>query len=450
MSCSNTALQLGRSTAAVLAENVPEEEEIKEDVKEGECQDVAKYLGKQLGVDDIEISAVDLDGPAATGGNGHGHEGGGHGRGMGGHGGGRGAGSRGRTPPKSQEAVKQKDAESKEGKEVKLPDVVGKGNKDMTHEELLAWVRNMDGHVRRLEQDVARLQQNEKTALKQTQELTRENTALKQDLMTKTEEIKQINARVQRVETAPDVKALAAQVSAEAAPQLSMRGPGPKETFVLLITGMPEAKGWKMDDHGQIMQVLKEFKCANGITRAERLGRRVREHRGGGRFVLVECTEECAHSIRDAAVEMNKKGIAVRPAKQGFRQARKAALPSLRPPGLDAVASAPPLRPAHMQPPAQAHHPAQLVPVCRQFQRGECTYGRQCRYQHVLVCFDYAGGQRCRFANQSGRGCKFAHVRWDGTGDDQGWNDAAAWRRDDRGRHAGVGMALWPSGHGRH
>ena len=54
MSCSNTALQLGRSTAAVLAENVPEE--IKEDVKEGERQDLANYLGKQLGVDMISKS----------------------------------------------------------------------------------------------------------------------------------------------------------------------------------------------------------------------------------------------------------------------------------------------------------------------------------------------------------------------------------------------------------
>ena len=269
------------------------------------------------------------------------------------------------------------------------------------------------------------------------------------------------------MEARPEIKALAAEVAAgigldamQAAPVVP-QARAPAQTFLMLVTGMPEAKEWEVEEFDQIRRTMIGYRCGEGILRAERLGRRQRGHRGMGRFVLMECTEECAHNIRNAVADMNKDGMAVRPAKQGFRRQRA---PLLLPPGVigeqaaDQVpAQAAPLQaaaPVAVQPPAQGQAPVQAdkapAPVCKQFQRGECTYGRQCRYQHVRVCFDYAGGQRCKFANQSGRGCKFVHVRWDGTSEDQGWNDASAWRRDDRGRHAGVGMALWPSGHGRH
>ena len=324
-----------------------------------------------------------------------------------------------------------------------------------TLEELTALVLTLDEGMQNLIGQVKKLTENEKAATKQLQEISRENTALKQELKTKEAVLTTINARVARLEARPEIKALAAEVAADIGLDAMQAAPvvpqarAPAQTFLMLVTGMPEAKEWEADDFDQIRRTMIGYRCGEGILRAERLGRRQRGHRGMGRFVLMECTEECAHIIRNAVADMNKDGMAVRPAKQGFRRQRGPARrePGLLPPGVLAAdhgpAQAAPLQaaaPVAVQPPAQGQAPVQAdkapAPVCRLFQKGECTYGRQCRYQHVRVCFDYAGGQRCRFANQSGRGCKFVHVRWDGAGDDQGWNDASAWRRDDLGTAA--------------
>ena len=232
---------------------------------------------------------------------------------------------------------------------------------------------------------------------------------------------------------------------------------------VFLITGMKEAEEWNRDDGEQIEEHLRMFGCAEGISRVERLGRRQRNHPGGGRFILAEFSEVGAQRLREAKESMEKKGIRVRVAEGNFRF--RAARPQLRrappvgPSAPSANAHAGPLVPPGLSqgdvepPPANSGvQRGQAKVVCKSFQKGECPDVRRCEHAHVRVCIDFANSGRCRFGDKTGNGCRFHHIKWDEDVGGSEWRGANKWnraRRSSRDRNRDVRGMAPPSGHGR-
>ena len=247
---------------------------------------------------------------------------------------------------------------------------------------------------------------------------------------------------------------------------------------------MREAKEWEVNEEEDMRQVLSQYQCNKGIVRIERLGRRKPQHKGGGRFVLAEYQDEHVPALMANKLALERKGIAVRKAKDGFRYPPKrprrssiarAAMYSAR----DGFGSAVQSRRVSLTVPgmeAQVQQGGQEdqkqsvgqeeqkqnegKKLCLAFQRGKCDV-EGCADEHVRICFDYSEGRACRFGDEAGNGCRFAHRRWDGSK----WRQASAWNKDrgagrvppgfgDRRRDQGGGGEyistwVWPSGHGR-
>ena len=292
-----------------------------------------------------------------------------------------------------------------DGREVKTMSVEG------LQDLLKGVVEKMDAM-----QEQMNLLLGEKNMIKrQLDMLSKKNAEVKQELSAQESAFKSLAERVKATETKGAITAVAQQVAKDVANMPPLP--------VLLITGLKEAEDWEQDEGAHIMGYLQSFGCADGVTRVERLGRRVRHHKGGGRFILAECTEAGAQRLRGAASRLEKKGVGVRVSNRGFRAERpkpvaQASRASAGPHALSASAT-PLIAPgeeieiARPPPPSTVVRSDHAKLVCRPFQKGECPDIRKCKHAHVRVCLEYAEKGVCRFADAKGNGCKFYHIKWD-------------------------------------
>ena len=342
--------------------------------------------------------------------------------------------------------------------EVKGANVNDREVKTPTLEILAAQVKEFDGQLRALHTLVKDLQEKQVQAMKQIEELSKERAEAKLERKTQQVEFASLAARVKATEANRHVAALAQQVARSDI----VAAPLP----VFLVTGLKEAVDWERDEGEHIVEYLQPFGCAEGISRVERLGRRQRNHTGGGRYILAEMTDVGALRLKEAKESLEKKGVRFRVAEGGFRfrAARPRPQPQHAPPAgrqapsasASAASLAAPGDPEGRAPPpsrSSAGQSGQAKLVCRRFQKGECPDVRSCVHAHLRVCFDYAEKGSCRFGDEKGTGCKFHHIRYDeDVGARSEWHGASRWNRQsrsDKDRERDVRGMAPPPGHGR-
>jgi len=167
----------------------------------------------------------------------------------------------------------------------------------------------------------------------QVRTVSRENLVLKQEVETLRDKMNVVSARVKRVETKEDIRSystVVASADSHGAPatQASRRqSVAPtvyqEKNVYLLFTGMREAEDWTASEEHFIKQYLQTTGCDKGIVRVERLGRRMHNHKGMGRFVLAQYLESDAQRVMQSKAALESKGVSVRCADRGFRHPPK-------------------------------------------------------------------------------------------------------------------------------
>ena len=251
----------------------------------------------------------------------------------------------------------------------------GREEKEKNAGQLQRDVQNLEETARKLTTQLNYALEQIEAVKKQLEAMTSAREATVKENKGMQHELSSISGRLKKLEVTPEVLRFQADVRsgapAHAHPPARTPAAEPSsveqaKTQMVLISGVPEGS-W--DDI--VQEVIKSFLQTHGgevgFLRAERMGRRIYKHKGGGRFILAEYERKAVNDLQgDVADKWRKKGVRVQLTTKKFKKVPRTCTRMERHGHCDVRD-------------CKAEHR-----TCREFaDTGRCSYGRQCRFVHM-------------------------------------------------------------------